>query len=77
MNDMRTKRRQAPLRRVVNWYTNGIGRLIEVLECGHEQGRLSDAFGETNASRRRCLKCLAAPALRETAAGEDTTKETP
>lgn len=29
----------------------------EVLECGHRQTPRVDAFGETNAIRRRCRKC--------------------
>lgn len=31
---------------------------VEVLECGHEQRPRQDCFGETNAIRRRCRKCV-------------------
>ena len=32
---------------------------VEILECGHEQRPRQDCFGETNAVRRRCRKCVA------------------
>lgn len=32
-------------------------RVKELLECGHSQSPKSDIYGETNAARRRCLKC--------------------
>ena len=35
-------------------------RVVEILECGHEQKQKMDAFGPTNAYRRRCRQCAAA-----------------
>jgi len=46
-----------PLRRII---TETLERGIEweYLECGHRLMRMSDLSGPTNASRRRCWKCL-------------------
>lgn len=30
---------------------------VELLECGHVQPRVQDAYGETHAVRRRCHRC--------------------
>ncbi|MHA2279581.1 MAG: hypothetical protein ACXAC5_01635 [Promethearchaeota archaeon] len=48
--------RLRPLKRIVDWRAKN-GRVIEVLECGHEQAQLKDARGPTNAFRRRCRAC--------------------
>jgi len=47
----------APLRKIVDWHLDDLGRRIEVLECGHEQAQKQDIYGATNAERRRCRKC--------------------
>jgi hypothetical protein len=59
----------APLRRVVGTYRHvfpeGGWVLREVLECGHEQSIREDAYGWTDAERRRCRHCrLAVPSSR-------------
>ena len=47
-----------PLRKVVDdRYDAATGRIIEILECGHELSRREDIVGPTNAVRRRCHKC--------------------
>ena len=54
----------APLRRVVGYVDHHplSGRDVtvrhELLECGHHAPPKQDAFGETNAYRRRCRQCL-------------------
>jgi len=52
-----TKKPLAPLRTIVDERNDGHGRIIEVLECGHEQPRKNDIYGPTNALRRRCRRC--------------------
>lgn len=47
-------RRKGPLRKITG--INPDTRR-EILECGHEQYPVSDAFGRTNAVRRRCIHC--------------------
>ena len=47
----------APLRTIVDERNDEHGRIIEVLECGHEQPQKQDIYGPTNASRRRCRRC--------------------
>jgi hypothetical protein len=62
----RKDRRTAPLRKIVSYedvdvsLTPGSRMVLqhEKLECGHTQLPLHDIFGETNADRRRCVKCL-------------------
>ncbi len=46
------------LRKIVRYYTNYWGTIIEVLECGHEQAERQDIYGATNAYRRKCRNCL-------------------
>lgn len=60
----RTNPRKGPLRKVVGYEKNFFGTknqyhsFYEKLECGHAQPIVRDCFGETNAVRRRCRKCL-------------------
>lgn len=49
---MKRKPLYKPLRKIVGYEAG-----MEVLECGHRQRPVSDAFGETNANRRRCKQC--------------------
>lgn len=49
-----SRRRRAPLRKVVMELVGGMERL----ECGHEIYPPRDMIGRTNANARRCLKCL-------------------
>lgn len=57
----KTPKKLAPLRRITDYFTPVTGgRMIEVLECGHQQSRKEDIYGPTNAYRRRCHRCLAA-----------------
>jgi hypothetical protein len=53
-----TKKQLAPLRTIVNERNDEHGRIIEILECGHEQPQKQDIYGPTNALRRRCRRCL-------------------
>lgn len=46
-----------PLRRVVAEGVNEHGVQTETLDCGHVIHRKQDAFGHTNAYRRRCRHC--------------------
>lgn len=57
MSRKNNRANRAPLRRIVSWRTDGNGRLIEQLECGHEKPRREDHYGPTNAARRRCRRC--------------------
>ena len=47
----------APLRRVVDTFNDENGVQVERLECGHVVHRRQDAYGHTNAARRRCRHC--------------------
>jgi hypothetical protein len=49
-------RAKGPLREIVGYVTEGALR-VEKLECGHTQMPVKDAYGETNAYRRRCWQC--------------------
>jgi len=53
-----TRKRIAPLRWIVGEKNDEYGRIVEILECGHEQPRKEDIYGPTNALRRRCRRCL-------------------
>jgi len=53
-----TKKPLAPLRTIVDEHNDEHGRIIETLECGHEQPRKNDIYGPTNALRRRCRRCF-------------------
>jgi len=53
-----------PLRRVVREWNNEHGVQVETLECGHVIHRKQDAFGHTNARRRRCRHCRDTARLR-------------
>lgn len=59
----RIGRRRYPLRRIVGYapHPDYPAILQEVLECGHQQSPLVDAFGETVAVRRRCRQCASCP----------------
>lgn len=57
---MNARSRLGPLRRVVSEGVNEHGVQTETLECGHTIHRKQDAFGHTNAYRRRCRHCRAA-----------------
>lgn len=46
-----------PLRKITGHRRDYRGVLFEVLECGHEQLPVKDIIGETNAYRRRCIRC--------------------
>lgn len=48
-----------PLRLVIGFRRNPTypELLQEVYECGHARSPKQDAYGETNALRRRCAKC--------------------
>ena len=47
-----------PLRRILGEsFDPRTGRLIEHLDCGHDQAQRQDIFGPTNAYRRRCRAC--------------------
>jgi hypothetical protein len=53
---------KGPLRKVVGHKMVAVGSqgtevLHEELECGHTQPIKQDAFGPTNAVRRRCSRC--------------------
>lgn len=50
--------RAAPLRKVINRFTNDNGVRREQLECGHEIGQAQDMYGDRYPVRRRCRKCL-------------------
>jgi hypothetical protein len=62
----RAAQQKGPLRRVVSEGFNEHGSQIEHLECGHVVHRRQDAFGHTNASRRRCRHCRATLASKDT-----------
>ncbi len=53
---------KAPLRKIVGYETNTLGLSYEILECGHRKRPRQDIYGETNAIRRRCKKCVRRPA---------------
>lgn len=53
-----------PLRAVVSEGVNEHGTQTETLECGHVVHRKQDAFGHTNAYRRRCRHCPPVPSRR-------------
>lgn len=55
------RRGMKPLRKIVATLRDEkTGRIIERLECGHEQKQKTDIYGPTNAYPRRCAKCAAA-----------------
>ena len=63
---MRDKKEVRPLRRVVGWVKGQLvspiahhTSIYEVYECGHACPTKKDIYGETNACRRRCNKCVA------------------
>ncbi len=54
-----------PLRRIVGWVKASLvttlahaTSIYEVYECGHACPTKKDIYGETNAVRRRCGKCM-------------------
>lgn len=63
--EVNTMTRRGPLRKVVETKRvpiNPGGMIVayqmrEVLECGHEQRVLQDAFGHFYSYRRRCVQC--------------------
>lgn len=48
----------APLREVMQAWTDANGMERESLSCGHIVTRKQDIFGSTNAYKRRCKQCL-------------------
>lgn len=61
--------KSGPLRKVVGFVGMPLSmgaylRTQELLECGHAQPPVRDAFGETAAGRRRCRGCAAGLAAR-------------
>jgi hypothetical protein len=68
MNARLRETQKAPLRKIIRQGKRLVEKCrdsgqeiigqLEVLECGHKAIPRSDIFGETNASRRRCRKCL-------------------
>ena len=65
-----------PLRRVVAEGVNEHGVQTETLDCGHVIHRKQDAFGHTNAYRRRCRHCRVVPTCPRCGKNEDTVPAT-
>lgn len=57
---MKTHKNKYPLKKIISEEVSSFGTIVETLECGHKQNKLTDIYGPTNAYRRRCRRCFKA-----------------